>query len=127
MRILTVVLTSFFVWAGAGWAETPSAPSVADAPAAAVPAVAVAVPAAAPGTGAGATVLAEGGTCNAAAAATTAAVGLRPFPFPSECIDCRPCSVQGECGIQGGAFLGVCSPPNSSYCHYLSYSSCTCY
>ncbi|MDY7095701.1 MAG: hypothetical protein SX243_22220 [Acidobacteriota bacterium] len=53
---------------------------------------------------------------------------VRPQPFPNECIDCTPCSLQGHCGVDSnGYFLGVCSPPGSSYCHYLSYSACTCY
>lgn len=51
----------------------------------------------------------------------------RPVPFPNECIDCRPCSVQGHCGVWNGYYLGVCSPPGTSYCGYREYNTCTCY
>ncbi len=72
---------------------------------------------------------AESGLCSVSATGPLA-TGVRsldrPVPFPQYCDDCRPCSVQGHCGVQGGYYLGVCSP-NPSYCGYPGYAACVCY
>ncbi len=117
MRIFSILLLGSLVWAGSLFAEASEPTVVAAANAEAV---------------AGTMTSAVKPSCGEASGIggdlTFLSFEARPVPFPNECVDCTPCSVQGHCGVDSnGYFLGVCSPPGSSYCHYLSYSACTCY
>jgi hypothetical protein len=117
MRILMILILSSLLWAGSLSAEAPGAS---------------AMPAADLETPSSTMTPASKPSCGEAAGIggdlSYLSLEVRPKPFPNECIDCTPCSVQGHCGVDSnGYFLGVCSPPGSSYCHYLSYSACTCY
>ena len=52
-----------------------------------------------------------------------------PIPVPTFCQDCKRCQAQWECGrdTSTGTWLGVCSPPGSTYCGSRPYSTCTCF